>query len=454
MKRFKSQNVATVIGGVAFVAFILVGIVFFAGFWKVGSSYSVTAMVSNARGIADDSSVFEAGLPVGLVTNVQRNGPDAILTLRIDKGVKPLPVDSHIQLGLRSLAGEADVLLAPGKAARSIRNGGSLGLSQDEGYTEVDQILTELSGSTESNARELFQGLGNGLRGEGQNLNQTLGGFASVVNNSPPLTSTISAQHNQVADIVQNFGNIMGAIGDRTQALQQFAHGSVVTFTTLAQRDTALQNVVHQLPFVVGGNWAAVKALIAAAPHVTPVLNTLSDAVTKLKPTVKLLTPAAASGIKVVNSLGGASPALKNVLASLDQLQPSATKALPAVHSLLCQANPMIRFIQPYGPDLAMFFEHFGGVVSAYGDAHMLVAQANIDPGGLIRGVETQGALGTAAQTLLNFGIFKLAGSKTGYHALPGPGHMYDTTTGQGDHGPIQYGLTHTFPHVTADCSK
>src|SRR5207249_2217503 len=128
--------------------------------------------------------------------------------------------------------------------------------------------------------------------------------------------------------------------------LQQFARGSMLTFTTLAQRDTALQNVLHQLPFVVGGNWAAVKSLIAAAPHVTPVLNTLADAVTKLKPSVKLLTPAAASGIKVVNALGGASPALKNVLASLDQLQPSATKALPAVHALLCQANPMIRFIQ------------------------------------------------------------------------------------------------------------
>jgi hypothetical protein len=114
----------------------------------------------------------------------------------------------------------------------------------------------------------------------------------------------------------------------------------------------------------------------------------------------------------------------------------------------------MLRFLQPYGPDIAAFAEHFGAVVNGYGDAHMLVAQADIDPSALIRGVETQPPIGTALETLLNFGIFKLAGAKTGYHALPGPGQMHNTTDGLGDHGPVDYGLTHKFPHVTPDCSS
>jgi hypothetical protein len=84
----------------------------------------------------------------------------------------------------------------------------------------------------------------------------------------------------------------------------------------------------------------------------------------------------------------------------------------------------------------------------------MLLAQISIDPSGFLRGVETAPGIGTALQTLLNFGIFKLAGARTGYSALPGPGHMHDTTTGLGDHGPIQFGATHKFPHVTAECSR
>jgi hypothetical protein len=31
---------------------------------------------------------------------------------------------------------------------------------------------------------------------------------------------------------------------------------------------------------------------------------------------------------------------------------------------------------------------------------------------------------------------------------------MFDTTDGLGDHGPIQWGAQHPFPHVTADCTS
>jgi phospholipid/cholesterol/gamma-HCH transport system substrate-binding protein len=203
MRRAKRANAATVLSGILFSAALLVGLMFFAGFWTTASTYSVSAMVYNARGIATDSTVFEAGLPVGLVTGVQRTGPDAILSLRIDRGPTPLPVDSKIELGLRSLAGEAEVLLTRGHSSQTVTDGGSLGLAQDQNYTEVDQILNALSGATEGNARQFFQGIGNGVNGEGVNLNRTVGGFANLVNSSPPLTSTLGVQHQQVADIAR-----------------------------------------------------------------------------------------------------------------------------------------------------------------------------------------------------------------------------------------------------------
>jgi phospholipid/cholesterol/gamma-HCH transport system substrate-binding protein len=445
---------ATVAIGLAFVGFILIGVIFFAGFWKVGSRYTVSAYVSNARGIAKNSNVFEAGLPVGLVTGVKRNGPDAILTLRIDHGVKPLPVDSKLQLGLRSLAGESDVLLTPGRSTQLVRDGGSLGLSQDQSYTEVDQILTELSGPTQRSARQFFQGLGTGVDGEGKPLNQTLGGFAALVNDSPPLTSTLAAQHEQVADLVQNFGNVMGAIGQRTQALQQFASGARVTFSAISARDNAFRGLLREAPATVASNATIGSAFIKYSPQIVPVLDNLSTTVLALKPAIELLTPGAQNGIQVVNALGAASPALKNLLVNLEKLKPSASAALPGVHSIMCQLNPMLRFLKPYGPDLSAFLENFGGLVNAYGNAHMLVAQANIDPSALVRGVQTQPGIGPALTTLLNFGVFKLAGAGTGYSALPGPGHMYDTTSGLGGHGPIDWGANHPFQHVTADCKK
>lgn len=472
-----------VAGSVVFAVAVLVGTLLFSGIWRVGSSYTITAYVYNARGIANDSTVFEAGLPVGLVTGVDRDGPDAILTLRIDQGPRPLPVDSQVQLGLRSLAGEADVLLTLGHSRTTVRNGGSLGLSQDQDYTEVDQILSELTGPNEPKVRQFFQGAGAGVNGEGTNLNNTLGGFASVVNNSPPLTSTIGVQHEQVADIVQNFANIMNSIGQRSEAIKELAQGATTTFDALAARDLTVNGLAMHLPSELGsiapvtytlGHGPALtallvrrslKTLLVGATRIlfnlgstSPVLSTLVDnvstAITRLRPSIKLLTPASASGIRLLDALGGASPSLKNLLVNVTQLKPSATKAFPALHALTCQADPMIRFLSPYGNDIAAFFENFGGMTDAYGNpGSNLVTSAHVDPSEIVRGVESQPA-SSALSALLNFGIFAKTGSKTGYSALLPPGDANDLVPGAGDNGPTQYGRTHAYPHVTADCAK
>jgi ABC-type transporter Mla subunit MlaD len=279
MRRLNRGKLAQVLTGLALALVVLVGLMFYAGFWRIGSSYRISAYVSNARGIAQDSTVFEAGLPVGLVTGIRRNGPDAILTLRIDNGPRPLPVDSKIQLGLRSLAGEADVLLMLGRSRQTVPGGGSLGLSQDEDYTEVDQILTVLDANSGTNVRRFIRGFGAGVAGEGENLNQTLGGTSALITNSLPVTSTLAAQHQQVADLVQNFGNVMQAVGQRTSAVQEFAQGSLRTFDAVAARDIALRRMLATLPAVARSFTAASNTIGTTSPHISPVVSSVARAV-------------------------------------------------------------------------------------------------------------------------------------------------------------------------------
>ena len=460
MRRYNRKHIGTVVGSLVFSVVVLVGVMFFAGFWTLGSSYNVSAYVPNARGIAEDSTVFEAGLPVGIVTGVQRNGPDAILSLRISKGPRPLPVDTKIQLGLRSLAGEADVLLMPGHSSQMIRNGGSIGLAQDQGYTEVDQILNQFAGKTSGSTRQFFQGFGGGLKGQGQNLNETVGGFAALVNDSPPLTSTIATQRQQVADIVQNFGNIMAAIGQRTQALQTFTRGSIETFNTVAANDSQMKQFLDELPYPFTATRALSQALLNAAPVINPVLANLGSALSKLSPTINELTPASQKGIQVLNALGAAAPQLKNVLVNLTALKPSATSAFTSLKALTCQADPMIRYIAPYGRDLAAFFEDFGAADDPYDYNHQILVNALVDPTHFFRGVD--GVKGGAAlQSLINVGIFKnILGSQLGYNPNEGPGGIGRHDVNQGLSGPTDIAAhassppSNTFPHVTADCSS
>ena len=457
MKRTRTVNVLTVIGGVIFTGGFLIGLIAFAGFFTVGSSYNVSAYVYNARGIAQYSTVFEAGLPVGIVTGISRSGPDAVVNMRIDRGVKPLPVDTQVTMGLRSLIGEADVMLTPGHSTQTVRSGGSLGLSQDQSYTEVDQILNTLAPPNESSTRKFFQGLGDSVRGQGPNLNNTLGGFAALVNNSQPLTSILAHQRSQVADIIQYFGNVMSAIGQRTTALQEFASGALTTFNAVASRDTQLKAMFSDFPYAIHSVAAVGTALAQNEPYLTYTVNHLSKVVHDLSPTVPLIAPGAENGTKIIDALGSAAPELKNLLSSLQQTEPSATRALPAVHSLTCQLNPMVRFLKPYANDISAFFEDFGGADNFYSSSaggHELPGVLQVDPNKLVRGI-TDASTDTGLTQLLNLGIFSLTNDPgTQYHELRPPGQRNNTAYGAGDHTPAQFGATHAYPHVTADCSK
>jgi phospholipid/cholesterol/gamma-HCH transport system substrate-binding protein len=337
-----------------------------------------------------------------------------------------------------------------------VRSGGSLGLSQNQDYTEVDQILNTLAGATEGRAREVFQGVGAGVNGEGQNLNNTLGGFASLVNNSPPLTSTLGVQHQQVADIIQNLGNIMGAIGQRGQAIQALARGALTTFNDVANRDADFKRMLVAFPYALHATRDALHQIGTDGPTITPVINDLAGAAIKLEPSFSLLQPASSRGIELLDALGSASPALKSVLVSLERTKPSAVKALPAVHALTCQVDPMARFIQPYGNDIASFFENYGAAVEPYetNAAHELLGSLTVDPTNLFRGLTAQPNVTKLLTTLFDFGVFAKTGGSFGYRALLPPGHIGDLAYGKGVYGPAGWGAAHTYPHVTQDCAK
>lgn len=450
MKRTTRSHQWTVIGGAAFVVAVLIGLMFFAGFWRLGSGYNVDVVVPNARGLAPDAHVMIAGLEVGKVTSINRQGPNARLTLRIDQGPTPLPVDSHVEVRLRTLAGESYVEVYPGHSKFTVHSGGSLAVTQAYNYVDVDQILQSLSGPTQTGARQLIQALGGAVGDQGQNLNQVLGNASALISNSVPLTATLAAQHNQVADLVQNLGDMMNQIGQQTTAVQDFATGAQQTFSAIAARDSALHQTLQNLPYLIGSLRDVSNTLTTVSPHIAPLATNLGSAINELDPAIHLLTPAAGMGVQLLHSLGGAADPLRDVLQNLTKLQKPTSAALPQLHATLCQLNPVLKYVAPYGKDLAAFFENFGSASNPYsGTYHITRALANISPAdapGLITDSEAQ-----LVQDLFNAGFKNTL--VNGYDPIPPAGGMNQTTIGRGAYGPVPAGKTIKYPRVEAgDC--
>jgi hypothetical protein len=183
------------------------------------------------------------------------------------------------------------------------------------------------------------------------------------------------------------------------------------------------------------------------------VLTNLAGAVTNLKPTIDLLTPASTHGIKLVRALGDASAALQSVLRNLEQAQPTASRALPAVHALTCQLNPMLRFLAPYDKDIGAFFDNWTAVMDPYLYFHEMYGSIHVNAANEFRGVQSP-PVTTALQTLINSGVFGKASTGDGFDPLRPPGGIDRHDIGVGLSTPAQFGATHKYPHVTADCSR
>jgi virulence factor Mce-like protein len=229
MKRTARRAYATVAAGVTFAAALLIGLMFYGGYWTLpgltGSAYTVSAFVPNAANVAVGAHLMIAGLDVGRVTGVRTDGPNAVLGLRLDGGPTPLAQNSRVAVRLRSLLGETYVEVYPGNSTRKVPSGGSLGLGNTVPFVDVDQILQALSGSTEGATRTMVQSADAALAGRSAQLNATLGSGANLLSDLRPLTSTLAAQHAHVSDLVANLGTMMNAIGQRTTAIEQFARG-------------------------------------------------------------------------------------------------------------------------------------------------------------------------------------------------------------------------------------
>jgi phospholipid/cholesterol/gamma-HCH transport system substrate-binding protein len=452
MRRAKRTHLATVIGGVTFLAAVLVGLMFWAGFWTLGKTYDVSVFVPNARGLAPEAHVMIAGLEVGKVTSIQRNGPNAILGMRIDSGPTPLPQDSRVAVRLRSLAGESYVEVYPGRSAATVRSGGSLAIAQSNPYVDVDQILQALSGSTQDRARQTIQALGGAVGDRGPQLNQVVGSAAGLISDSVPLTSTLAAQHNQVADLVQNLGNVMSAIGQRTTAVMQFASGARRTFASLAARDVALHNTLDKLPYFLGSLKRISLDVNTITPHVAPLALNLTSALQELSPAIHLLTPASRSGVRLLQGVGAASYPLRGVLQNLVQLQKPTTAALPQLHATLCQLDPILRYTAPYGPDASAFLQNFGSAGNSYdATGHAPRAYADVTPAAA--GAVLPSSAGTLVTALENFGIGRNL-IIAGYNPFPAPGQAGATVVGRGASGPESAGKLIKYPRVTADCAQ
>ena len=322
-----------------------------------GEPYKVQAVVPTAVSLAKAADVREAGVNVGRVAKLGDRGDQTILQLNIDDKYAPIYRDAHVLVRAKSVAGENYVELNPGtKAAGALPSGGVLPVDHAEEATQIDQLLSVFDKTRRTDLQRTLKGLRSGLPNHGRDLNRTLEGAADVPAYGGDALAVLGRDREHVAGLVDSFGRVARALGDRADAIRLFTRQTKVAAQAVAARDTRLREMLDELPSFVHQARSTGARLTTFSTDATPVMRDLRFAVADLVPTVNNLLPAARGGQGMVAELGrfarAGTPAFRQ-LAPFARTAPRLTKPLEA---FLRQANPFFAYIAPYGKEIATFF--------------------------------------------------------------------------------------------------
>jgi phospholipid/cholesterol/gamma-HCH transport system substrate-binding protein len=244
-------------------------------------AYTVQAQLPDVDTIERNSDVEVGDVAVGSVTNIQRQGWHALVTMTINGDVH-LPGNPTAAVGQTSLLGSKHIELAPPKDVPpqgALHNGSLIPLSSATAYPTTEKALAAVSfvlnGGGIGQIQDITQALATAFAGRENDLRSLitqLDGFVSYLND-------------QIGDIIaatDSLNDLVGQIADQKPALDKAIQAIPAALSELKDQRQSLADALDSL-----GKFSALAAdsvnqtkdsLVKELSQLAPVLQSLGDA--------------------------------------------------------------------------------------------------------------------------------------------------------------------------------
>jgi phospholipid/cholesterol/gamma-HCH transport system substrate-binding protein len=337
------------------IVIVITAIVVYFGFTKhipFKHGFRLKAVFATAVNISPKSPVRIAGVNVGTVTSIKREGNTGVVTMEISNGGLPIHRDATLKIRARILLeGNWFVDLQPGTPTSPVVSSGyTVPITQTSDPVQLDQVLDALNTDTRANLQTLLVEYGSALTRKptaaqdaeqnpavhGLNMaqalkklyldspealegtaivNQSLGGveqhdLSKMVAGIEKLTAALNVHEQVLGEWVGNFNTFLGAFAAQSTSLSK----------AIEQLPGAFQNANRTFSNFNAATPAIRKFSLNLAKGVEQVPSTIQAALPWIEQTQASLAPTEVGG--VAKALREAAPAI----ASLVVTQPAFFK--------------------------------------------------------------------------------------------------------------------------------
>lgn len=325
--------------------------------------WEVSAYFDDADNLVKAGRVQIAGVQVGKVRDVYRENGKAKAIFDIDNRYAPLHQGLKIRLGARSLVEDNYLDITDGTGP-PIEEGAVIPDSAIVPSVQVRDVLASLDDRTRADTGSFLRTIGPATQGTDPDIARTLEGLGKLGSQGNSALDALAAQSEDIRSLGGNLTTVLRSLNT--------SQGQIATLVSGAQRLTkATTDRQEQL----GQTFQRLPGVLQSATDATDSVHDLSDALNPVAKDLKEAAPYLTTALKELpatsRDLRSLLPDLKKTLdrapATLDrvpQFGEDVSDLVPPTQEILRDANPLLKYVSPYGDEIGVFLANFNSVLS------------------------------------------------------------------------------------------
>jgi phospholipid/cholesterol/gamma-HCH transport system substrate-binding protein len=335
--------------GLVLVVIVVIAVYF--GFTKhvpFKHGFRLKAQFATAVNIHKASPVRIAGVTVGKVSSIQRDGNTGVVTMEIESRGLPIHTDATVKIRPRLfLEGNWFVELQPGSpSARTISSGYTIPVAQTADPVQLDQVLDALNTDTRANLQSFLINYGEALTRtpeapenaeqepevRGLNAAQALNkiyarGPAALRGGAVDAQAITGTEPHDLSKLVASIGKITAALNVHEQDLSELFPNFNSFFAALAEQAAGIKTLVAELPATLTGVDQGLAGLDASFPPTRAFAHDILPGIRNTNRTVAATLPwiEQVQASLAPEELGGVAEGLKTSVPSLARVQSEQT---------------------------------------------------------------------------------------------------------------------------------
>jgi len=344
-------------------------------------TYDLSAETPGAANLVRGNEVRVGGFRVGVIDKirtrtVEQDGKSraiAVLDMKLDKVVEPLPVDTRLLVRPRSALGLKYVELTPGQSKKTMEAGDTLALGNATAPVEFDDFLATFDQDLRDNSRTALEGFGDALAGRGASINAGIDELPEFFEHLGSVMSVLNDPDTGLDQFFLQIGRASKQVAPVADVQADLFENMADTFEAFSANPEALRQTIAKTPPTLEASSDSFEAQ-------TPFLIDFTDLSRRLRPTVRTLDaelPGITRVLRAENRQILRDSVLLNrrtegVFRAIDELasDPNTKMGLENLDDTLRVTAPLVSYVAPYQTvcnTVVYFFatlgNHFGQVL-------------------------------------------------------------------------------------------